>query len=93
VGRSLGRDLAELRTDLLRDLGLHQLAGDEGDCLEHEVAVLAGETRSTTSATAILWPSAIVALPSSISGRTDESGARGGRMSGSSWNFGGDPHG
>jgi hypothetical protein len=50
-------------------------------------------TRSTTSATAILWPSAIVALPSSISGRTDESGARGGRMSGSSWNFGGDPHG
>jgi len=43
VGRSLGRDLAELRTDLLRDLGLHQLAGDEGDCLEHEVAVLAGE--------------------------------------------------
>ena len=76
----VGRDLAAGGADLLRDLGLHQLRGDERDRLARKSACSEIRVLATTSAVVMLWLSAIVVLLRRSTCRsTDESGARGGR--------------
>jgi hypothetical protein len=75
----VGRALARLRPGQRGHLRLHQLGDQPGHALTEHVSVLVTMSLSTRSAAVILWPSAIVASPSSILGQTDDHEARGGR--------------